>query len=121
MGLRSREGHWHYRFEVDGHEWTGNTGLAATERNRKAAQRTELEAKQMIENGKAHQLRVQAIPFTEASAKFIEWCKATHRDKPNTWKRTKGSFASLDAFFNRTAVNAITEGDVSDYISWRAN
>lgn len=47
MGLRPRQGKWHYRFEVDGHEWTGNTGLAATERNRTAAQSVDLEAQQL--------------------------------------------------------------------------
>ncbi len=39
MPLRSREGNWHYRFEVDGREYSGNTDLAATERNRNAAVR----------------------------------------------------------------------------------
>jgi integrase len=121
MGLRNRDGHWHYRFEVDGHEWSGSTGLAATERNRKAALRVEIEARQMIEHGKSHLLHIQAIPFNEASEKFLEWCKAAHRDKPNTWKRTAGSFSSLAEHFGRTPVSAITPGDINDYIAWRAN
>jgi len=52
MALRIRNGKWHYRFEVDGHEWPGSTGLVATERNRKAAERIELEARQAIERGR---------------------------------------------------------------------
>lgn len=121
MAIRPRNGKWHYRFEVDGHEWTGSTGLAATERNRKAAERIELEARQAIEQGKAHQLRIAAIPFSDAAAKFIEACKAQHRHKPNTWKRTQASMASLLVHFGRTPVSAITQGDIADFVAWRAN
>lgn len=121
MALRERAGKWHYRFEVDGHEWAGNTGLVATERNRTSALRIELEARKMIEQGSAHLLKIQAIPFSEAAVKFIEWCKAAHREKPNTWKRTKGSMSTLKVHFGRSAVSAITQGDVADYIAWRAN
>jgi integrase len=121
MGLRTRDGKWHYRFEVDGHEWTGSTGLAATERNRRAAERVELEARQAVEQGKSHLLRIQAIPFNEAAQKFLAWCEGHHRAKPNTYKRVKTSFASLEIHFGRTSVSAVTTGDVADYSAWRAN
>lgn len=121
MGLRPREGHWHYRFEIDGHEWSGNTGLVATERNRKAAERAEIEARQAVEQGKSHLLRIQAIPFNEAAVKFLDWCEGRHRKKPNTYRRVKTSFASLGVHFGRTPVSAITAGDVADYSAWRAN
>src|SRR5579863_6108000 len=114
MALRPRSGKWHYRFEVDGHEWTGSTGLVATERNRKAATRIELEALQATEQGKAHELRIQATPFNDAAAKFIDACKAQHRGKPNTWKRTQGSMTSLCVHFGRMSVSAITRGDIAD-------
>src|SRR5690242_20623464 len=120
MALRSRHGKWHYRFEVDGHEWSGSTGLAATERNRKAAERVQLEARQAIEQGRSHLLRVRAIPFNEAAEKFLAWCEGHHREKPNTLRRVKTSFASLGIHFGRTPVNAITAGDVADYRAWRA-
>jgi integrase len=120
MALRAREGHWHYRFEVDGHEWSGNTGLVATERNRKAAERAELAARQAIEQGKSHLLRVLAVPFDEATDKFLNWCEGRHRDKPNTYRRVKTSFASLRVHFGRTPVSAINSGDVVDYSGWRA-
>lgn len=32
MSLCNRCGNWHYRFWAAGRRWTGNTGLAATER-----------------------------------------------------------------------------------------
>ena len=32
-GLRIQDGEWHYRFEHQGREWTGTTGLKATKRN----------------------------------------------------------------------------------------
>lgn len=120
MALRIRRGKWHYRFEVDGHEWPGSTGLVATERNRKAAERIELEARQLIERGESHLLRVQVVPFSEASEKFMTACIAQHRSKPNTHKRVRTSLASLKVFFCKTPVNAITAGDVTDYRAWRA-
>ena len=30
--LRKRRGHWHYRFQLQGREFSGNTGLEATAR-----------------------------------------------------------------------------------------
>jgi integrase len=121
MSVKVRHGMWHYRFEVAGHEWTANTGLVGTERNRKSAERVELEARQMVEQGKGAQLRVEAIPFSDAADQFLAWCKAHHRNNPNTWKRTRGSLSSLRVHFGRTPVNAITQGDIADYAAWRAN
>lgn len=120
MALRIRRGKWHYRFEVDGHEWTGSTGLVATERNLKAAEGIELEARQLIERGESHLLRVQVVPFSEAAVKFDKACMAQHRNKPNTYKRVKTSMASLKVFFGKTPVNLITAGDIADYRAWRA-
>ena len=41
MPLRIRHGKFHYRFSLDGREYTGNTDLVVTERNRNAAARVE--------------------------------------------------------------------------------
>lgn len=113
MGLRARHGHWHYRFEIAGHEWSGDTGLVDSERNRKAAERVELEARQAIEQGKSHLLRIQPIPFSDAADKFLRWCEGHHRKKPNTTRRIRTSFASIEVHFGRTPVSAITSGDVA--------
>jgi hypothetical protein len=92
MSLRRRSGKWHYRFEVDGHEWTGNTGLMATERNRKSAEAIEVEAWRAIKQGKCHTLQVQAVPFSEAAEKFLSWVDVHHSRKPNTAKRVRNKF-----------------------------
>jgi hypothetical protein len=44
MPLRKRGKWWHYRFTVDGQEYAGSTGLPATEKKRKAAERIEKDA-----------------------------------------------------------------------------
>ncbi len=41
MPIRNRHGICHYRFWLDGREYTGSTDLVATERNRNAAARAE--------------------------------------------------------------------------------
>src|SRR5689334_21538519 len=43
MALRHRGGHSHYRFTLDGKEYSGRTGLAATKSNATAAQFIEAE------------------------------------------------------------------------------
>ncbi|MFL6448714.1 MAG: tyrosine-type recombinase/integrase [Bryobacteraceae bacterium] len=120
MGLRRRNGKWHYRFEVDGHEWTASTGLAATERNRKPAAAIEVEAWRTVKQGQAHLLQVEAIPFSEAASKFLSWVEVHHSGKPNTAKRVKTSFASLTTYFGRRAVASVTSGDILDYRAWRS-
>ncbi len=39
--IRERRGHWHFRFNLNRRTYSGNTGLEATERNRKAAMKIE--------------------------------------------------------------------------------
>lgn len=119
MGLRPRGGKWHYRFVADGHEWTDSTGLAATERNRKAAESVEHQARIAIKQGNQESLTVRAVTFNEAADKFIEHCKALHRKKPKTWKRVQGSLSSLRAYFGSRSVSTLTAGDVTDYAAWR--
>src|ERR1700731_1985936 len=121
MALRARHGKWHYRFEVDGHEWTGSTGLVATEQNRRSAEAIQMEAWKTIRQGKPHLLQIQAVPFNEAGEKFLAWADVQHAKKPNTARRVRTSYASLVAHFGRTAVPSITAGDVLDYRAWRTD
>jgi integrase len=120
MSLRARNGKWHYRFKVAGRTWTGETGLVAVERNRKAAEAIESEAWRTIKLGKGHLLNLDSIRFSEAAEKFLLWVAGKHAKKPNTIRRCKASFASLCVYFERMPVSSITAGDVADYASWRA-
>ena len=72
MPLRSRDGMWHYRFWLDGREYTGSTDLVATERNRNAAARMEAKARELVMSGRAHELKLQVEPFNEAADEFLE-------------------------------------------------
>jgi site-specific recombinase XerD len=119
MGLRVRDGHWHYRFKTAGHEYTASTGLAATKRNESAARMVEAEARKLVHQGKAHLLKLEPKSFTEAADMFIEWAMGEHRDKPNTWRRLRGSCTSLKEFFRHRPLHTITPGDIEDYKSWR--
>jgi integrase/recombinase XerC len=121
MSLRLRNGNWHYRFMVAGRTWTDDTGLAGTERNRKAASAIESEAWNAVKLGKGKTLKVEGVSFGAAAEKFLKWVEAKHAKKPNTVRRCKGSFASLAAYFDRTPVASITDGDVADYAAWRLN
>lgn len=121
MSLRERSGNWHYRFMVAGRTWTDDTGLAASERNRKAAQAIESEAWKAVKLGKGKTLKLEGVSFGAAAEKFLQWVGAKHADKPNTIRRCRGSFASLVLYFDRKPVASITDGDVADYAAWRLN
>lgn len=46
MPLRERNGIWHYRYKLDGREYSGTTDLAATKQNTRAAQDEESKHRQ---------------------------------------------------------------------------
>jgi hypothetical protein len=110
---------WHYRFWLDGREYTGNTDLVATERNRNAAARKEAKARELVLNGRAHELKLEVKPFSDAAAKFLKWADGEYRESPKTAIRLRTSFASLGQFFRVTPVSAILPGHVDDFKSWR--
>lgn len=119
MSVKERSKKWHYRFVIDGHVWSGSTGLAATTRNLKPAERIELEARQMVEQGRGHLLKIPLIPFIDGSERFLLWCQTNHARKPRTYQRIRCSFSTLNLFFNKRTVSTITEGDVIDFVTWR--
>lgn len=119
MSLRNRSGNWHYRFFAAGRTWTADTGLAATERNRNGALLAEAEARKLVSAGQTDQLKIQPKPFSDAADQFIEWAKGEHRAKPETWKRLRGSMASLKIYFKLRPLHTVTVGQVQDYMSWR--
>jgi integrase len=93
--------------------------LVATERNRSAALMAEVAARKLIGEGRSEQLRIQVKPFSDAADQFIDWAKGEHREKPQTWKRLRGSMASLKLFFKHRPLHTITVGQVQDFMSWR--
>jgi len=119
MPIRPREGNWHYRFSVNGREYTGSTDLVATERNRNAAMRAEAKARELVVTGRAHELRLEIRRFSDAASEFLTWADGEHSDHPSTAKRLRTSFASLSVFFKNTPVASILRGHVNDYKAWR--
>lgn len=121
MPIRERRGNWHYRFKVNGAQYSGNTDLAATERNRAAANRIEAKARELVQSGKAHELRLDVQPFSSASDKFLKWADSEYRKHPSSALRLRTSFASISVFFGERPVSSITAGNVEDYKAWRSN
>jgi len=117
--VRKREGKWHYRFWIAGREYTGNTGLDATEQNRKRAEKLAEGKRHDIEAGHCRpEPRLKL--FRSAAEEFISWCHdSEYRSRPNTARRIETSFASLIRFFEDRPVGTITAGDVEQYKAWR--
>jgi integrase len=119
MPIRKRDGNWHYRFWVDGREYSSNTGLVATERNKNAASRKEAKARELVVSGRAHELKLEMKPFSDAAVEFLQWADGEYRDHPNTARRLRTSFVSLGQFFRTTPISGILRGHVNDFKSWR--
>ena len=119
MPIRQRNGEWHYRFWVNGKEYTGPTHLAATERNKTGATRIEADARRLVLQGKEHALKIEVKPFDDAVTQFLSWARGEYRDHPASAERLKTSFTSLREFFGSVAVTTITVGKIEDYKSWR--
>ncbi|HPT26295.1 MAG TPA: site-specific integrase [Bryobacteraceae bacterium] len=115
MSIRPRSGNWHYRFEIAGHEWSGDTGLAATERNRDKALRVEAEARRLISAGRPQELKLQPRPFSEAAKSYATWCDGEYREHPASARRIQVSLTSLKAHFGGVPVSGITAGSIEDY------
>src|SRR5271157_5709489 len=55
MSIRARGTNWHYRFQFKGKEYTGNTGLQVSRRNREKAEKIEQELMRDLRNGNSKQ------------------------------------------------------------------
>jgi integrase len=117
-GIRHRSGKWHYYFELNGSQYSGNTDLDATVRNLNAAVAVREKARAEVLAGRSH-LLVQPKAFSDASDLFLKWCDGEFTEHPGSAERIRSSFASLKVFFAKTSIVRITAGDIEDYKSWR--
>lgn len=116
--MRKSNGRWYVRFIVDGKEYSHPTGLEATERNRAKAIQLEELSRQMVLQGKSHQLKIAAIPFDDAAKAFLEWSEGEYTAR-SSFLRLKSSFTSAKVFFQGEIVASIREGRIEDYKAWR--
>lgn len=121
MGIIKRGRFWHYRIWVQGREFTGSTGLAATASNLKPALRIAEERRREIVARLASGPELPAVLFRQAAAQFMAWAAdVEYRRKPSTALRIQTSFASIISFFGERRVAEITPGSIEDYKAWRA-
>jgi integrase len=119
MALRDRGGKWHYRFKLDGREYSQTTDLAAIERNRTRAQELELEHRRALRDGQNPVRRVMVRQFSDAAQEFLEWAKVEYREHPNSARRLSVSFTSAVGFFGATPVSLIDADAIEKFKMWR--
>lgn len=119
MAIRNRGGKWHFRFKLDGREYAGTTGLAATKSNQSKALQTEIEYRQALLEGRRPSRRILVREFNDAATEFLEWTKVEYREHPSSSRRIATSFASAKEFFGREPVSLIDEARVESYKTWR--
>lgn len=121
MSLRERNGHWHYRFDLHGQEYSGSTGLIATEGNRAGADAIEQQNRAFIAEREAarHSRTLTPMMYEHASARWLEATKAVYQQHPNTWIRHTVSNTALKAAFGDRLVYAIRAADLVNFIHAR--
>jgi len=120
MAIRARYGVWHYRFNLDGKEYSGKTDLAATSRNESAARQLEAEHRKALLEGRAPARRIVVCTFEAAAADFLKWALAEYRAHPNSYRRIATSLTSAKEFFGATPVARVDEAKVEAYKVWRS-
>jgi integrase len=73
----------------------------------------------MVLEGKGDHLHLEVRAFSDAADQFIEWAKGEHHDKPQSWKRLRGSMTNLREFFKMQPLHSINVGQIQDYMAWR--
>jgi integrase len=121
MTLRRRNGKWHYRFKIDGREYSGTTDLADTARNENQARLLESEHRKALIEGRNPIRRLVVREFEEAAQDFLAWSKVEYRSHPNSHRRIATSLASARDFFARKPVGTINDRDIEFYKVWRFN
>jgi integrase len=120
MPVRTRKsGKLEWRFKVNGHEYSMVTDLVDTPRNQTKVQRMEADARRLVLEGHASELRLLVQPFNSAADSFNKWAEGEYRAHPNSWKRIRGSMTSAKLMFGKRPLSSITRGDIEDYKSWR--
>lgn len=121
ISLKDRNGIWHYRFKLDGKEYSATTGLAATKQNIRTAQDKESEHRQELREGRRPTQSIQVREFDEAARNFLEWAKMEYRAHPNSYRRIATSLTSAKQFFGKEPVSLIDAGRLEEYKAWRVN
>ena len=119
MSLRNRGGKWHFRFQLDGKEYSQTTHLAAIKRNQIRAQQIELEYRQALMEGRNPSRRIVVRSFSDATEEFLAWTEMEYRQHPNSGKRIRTSLASARAFFGQQPVSLIDAARIEAYKVWR--
>src|ERR1039458_129374 len=120
MSLRERYKNWHYRFQYMRKEYSGDTGLAATPQNKRAAGKIESAAFDALEQGQQPVRRIEPKPFTVAVKEFLVVAETRYRAHPSSFKRIKTSLSSALVYFGKTPVNLIDAAKLDLYKTWRA-
>jgi len=118
MALRMRSGKWHYRFKYQGRAYSGRTGLAATEPNRTAAVKKEMEHRRALEEGR-NPIRIIVREFSSAVEEFLDWYKGEHAKHPSSYLRMRTSMTSWKAHLGTKPVSMIGPGVCERYKTWR--
>jgi integrase len=119
MSIRAINGWLYYRFQYRGARPEVSTGLVDTPQNRKLAAVMEAKHKRDLIQGRFGLKPPEPIGFSEAFDAFIQALKIDRAGKPNTWRRTQTSGASLKAFFEQKTVYLLTDGSAENYKRWR--
>lgn len=119
MALRNRGGVWHYRFKVDGREYSGSTDLVATKQNTTRASGIELDHRRALIEGRRPTRKLTVRQFSDAVDEFLGWAEVEYRAHPNSYKRIRTSFTSLKEFFGSAPTSLVDDAMIEQFKTWR--
>ena len=119
MGIRKNGTNWEYRFRWHGQDVRENTGLVATEQNRKIALQLEAVHRVRLAEGKLGIHTLPIVAMGKAIEEFLTHEFVIRRQHRSTWERIKTSMASVEYYFGSKTVGEIHAGHVEKYKVWR--
>jgi integrase len=118
-GTSEPRGEVAFRFNYDGKEYAGTTGLDATKQNETRALEMEFEYRQALREGRRPSQKIVVRQFSDAAKEFLDWAEGNYREHPNSYDRVATSFASHKEFFGTEPVSLIDAARVEAYKTWR--
>jgi integrase len=119
LGLRQRNGEWHYRIKWRGEEFSGPTGLSAVPKNVSAAQAIRNTIVEELKGGKKPVRQIE-VSLDEAVAQFNRWYRSEHQNRPCKWAVSlMASFHYYFAIEDRRSLARMNSADLEAFKLWR--
>ena len=115
MSVRVTGESWQFSFRYEGREYSGDTGLPASEENRSDAEQFEAEMRVRLAGGLGRAVPACPMLFGAGVEQFLQWAQFEYSEHPHTFKRMCTSFTSLLPFFEGKLLHKIEAIELENF------